>query len=73
MIQINNELELFQVKGHVLGGKILLFNRLEKTLTKDEIKKKVVDDYAIMKSGHFTNSWNKYISVKRFMKLKDDE
>ena len=39
MNTITNDLELYAIKGNVAGGKILLFNRLEKTLTKDEIKK----------------------------------
>ena len=44
MITIDNELELFSIKGNVVAGKLLLLSILEnKHLNHDDIKTKVVD------------------------------
>ena len=54
MITIDNELELFSIKGNVVAGKLLLLSILEnKHLNHDDIKTKVVDEYGIMKPKHF--------------------
>ena len=68
MNTINNDLELYALKGNVDGGKILLLSRLEnKNLNRDEIEKLVVEDYAIMRPQHFIRSWKDYEKMKRFM------
>ena len=57
---ISNELELYSIKGNVNAGKIMLFRVLENRFgsDRDKIKSLVVDEYQIMKSKHFSNSWN---------------
>ena len=68
MNTITNDLELYAIKGNVAGGKISLFRRLEdNNLSKDQIRKMVVDEYAIMKPQHFIRSWKDYEQMKRFM------
>mgnify|MGYP001200661285 CR=1 FL=1 len=74
MTTITNDLELYAIKGNVIGGKILLFSRLEKKCKSiDEIKKLVVDEYAIMKPQHFIRSWKEYEAMKRFMNYDTDK
>ena len=68
MTTITNDLELYAIKGNVAGGKILLFNRLEKqNFTKEQIEKKVVKEYQIMKPQHFVRSWREYVAMKKFL------
>ena len=68
MNTISNDLELYAIKGNVAGGKILLFNRLEKqNFTKEQIEKKVVKEYQIMKPQHFVRSWREYVATKKFL------
>tara|TARA_B100000287_G_C19947458_1_gene509107 strand:+ start:150 stop:365 length:216 start_codon:yes stop_codon:yes gene_type:complete len=71
MTEINNELELYSIKGNVSAGKIMLFDRLVKlNLSEDEIKDKVVDEYEIMKPKHFIRSWNEYCKMKKYLRLR---
>ena len=68
MITIDNELELFSIKGNVVAGKLLLLSILEnKHLNHDDIKTKGVDEYGIMKPKHFIRTWKEYQKMKRFM------
>ena len=49
MTTINNELELYTLKGNVVAGKILLFQSLENEGNdKEQIEHLVVDEYEIM-------------------------
>ena len=71
MIEINDELELFALKGSVIGGKILLFKILEsQNLSKEDIRSKVVDEYHIMKPKHFIHSYKEFQRMKPFMRNK---
>tara|TARA_Y100000310_G_C20335728_1_gene647404 strand:- start:176 stop:397 length:222 start_codon:yes stop_codon:yes gene_type:complete len=73
MNTISNDLELYAIKGNVTGGKILLFNRLEKqNLTKEQIEKKVVHEYQIMKPQHFVRSWREYTTMKQFLNYETE-
>ena len=68
MNTISNDLELYALKGNVVGGKILLLNRLvEQHFTKEEIEEKVVNVYEIMAPKHFVRSWNEYMKMKKFL------
>ena len=68
MDTIKNDLQLYAIKGNVDGGKILLFSRLEnQNFTKEQIEKKVVEEYQIMKPQHFVRSWRDYIKMKKFL------
>tara|TARA_B100000424_G_C22897508_1_gene477340 strand:- start:1095 stop:1322 length:228 start_codon:yes stop_codon:yes gene_type:complete len=71
---ISNELELYSIKGNVNAGKIMLFRVLESRFgsDKDKIKELVVNEYQIMKSKHFSNSWNDYMKTKRFINLDSE-
>jgi hypothetical protein len=73
MITIDNELELFSIKGNVVAGKLLLLSILEnKHLNHDDIKTKVVDEYGIMKLKHFIRTWKEYQKMKRFMTFGEE-
>ena len=73
MITIDNELELFSIKGNVVAGKLLLLSILEnKHLNHDDIKTKVEDEYGIMKPKHFIRTWKEYQKMKRFMTLGEE-
>ena len=68
MDTIKNDLQLYAINGNVDGGKILLFSRLEnQNFTKEQIEKKVVEEYQIMKPQHFVRSWRDYIKMKKFL------
>jgi hypothetical protein len=68
MDTIKSDLQLYAIKGNVAGGKILLFSRLEKqNFTKEQIEKKVVQEYEIMKPQHFVRSWREYKTMKKFL------
>ena len=71
MIQINNILELYGLEGNVQGGKIVLFNELDKTMNKDEIQERVVDEYKIMGKKHFEKTWNYYQRWKTVLNIND--
>ncbi len=71
MTTINNELELYTLKGNVTAGKILLFQSLEKEGNdKEQIEHLVVDEYEIMQPKHFVRSWKEYTKTKRFINWK---
>jgi len=68
MNTIKNDLELYAIKGNVAGGKILLLSRLEKqNFSKEQIEKKIVHEYQIMKPQHFVRSWREYNTMKKFL------
>ena len=74
MNTITNDLQLYALKGNVVGGKILLFNRLEnQNLSKEQIRKKVVDEYEIMAPKHFVRSWKDYEKCKKFIGYETSE
>ena len=71
MSAITNELELYSIKGNVSAGKILLFNLLENRdhLNEEQIRRKVVDEYEVMKPKHFIRSWKEYTKMKKFLRI----
>ena len=74
MNTINNDLELYALKGNVDGGKILLLSRLEnQKLNKEQIEELVVNEYSIMRPQHFIRSWKDYQKMKRFMNYATDK
>ena len=71
MYTITSDLQLYALKGNVIGGKILLFNRLEnQNLSKEEIMRKVVEEYEIMAPKHFVRSWKEYEKMKKFLQYE---
>ena len=72
MTTINNLLELYNLKGNVASGKIILFQELEdKGMDVSEMRRQVVDEYQIMGQKHFIRSWKEYQKIKRWLKLDE--
>ena len=72
MTTINNLLELYNLKGNVASGKIILFQELEdKGMDVSEMRRQVVDEYQIMGQKHFVRSWKEYQKIKRWLKLDE--